>query len=608
MPTTALALPKILKVNACGRLLEITSEGASSLTHLRRELVAKLRVCNPASLQLTDVNGKVLQGDADLLLTMQEGHLPLQAKLTVAALHEIEQKKKETRTKEHDMVGLQWQIVIEQVAAFSHELAAMGAHVQSVHDDSRKIVQQFEVEEKNRREQVMDAMKNEAMEREASHRDLLAKIDEVTQFVMEERSTREVNYYQLGKQLEQTTLEFNAAQTSRTQEHSDTERRLTSMRNDLDLAVQRNNENWNRSLETLKHLDQRDKDHTAAGLTQHQRLVALDADMRKLRADVDNLDLVVTKQMRDTHLHLSRYGEELERNTREGQESRERDIAFVAKDAETCWQNLATQLRQAREETARVQREMEERSKVLELRCQSLEKEHADRWDAQASKDHCFLDKVNKSEANAGSFQLERYSNEAVLRTTVAKVEDLVERVKATEGNLSSKVHSDHLKAQVENFAEMIQKQEARVLRMEREFNMRISQESAHRDIAMTHLQGTVKNCFDRVARDTEEAVGTRELLRSVSPQVARRRLTSSQLVLTNGSSHSHPVTSVSPMGTLATVANADMKPTSPELFVPGVIQPMPMALQTVSRAPTNSTGWAARSVSPYSTSRAARP
>merc|ERR1712232_858733 len=109
---------------------------------------------------------------------------PLQAKLTVAALHEIEQKKKEGRNKEHDMVGLQWQIVIEQVAAFSNELQAMGQQLQEVHDDSRKIVQQFEEAERLRREQLLGVIKEEATEREACQKDLLTKLEELNHLLM----------------------------------------------------------------------------------------------------------------------------------------------------------------------------------------------------------------------------------------------------------------------------------------------------------------------------------------------------------------------------------------------------------------------------------------
>merc|ERR1712176_588318 len=101
-------------VNACGRLVEISAESSSSVSLLRRELGAQLNVGNPTSLQLVNTNGVLVQTDQDLYASIQENSIPLQAKLTTAALHEIEQKKLEGKSKEQNLSSLQWQILIEQ--------------------------------------------------------------------------------------------------------------------------------------------------------------------------------------------------------------------------------------------------------------------------------------------------------------------------------------------------------------------------------------------------------------------------------------------------------------------------------------------------------------
>jgi hypothetical protein len=548
---TALALPKTLQVNACGRIVEISAEGTASMTLLRRELAAKLRVSNPASVQLTDVAGKVVISDTDLSAAMQEGRLPLQAKLTVAALHEIEQKKKEGRNKEHDMVGLQWQIVIEQVAAFSNELQAMGQQLQAVHDDSRKIVQQFEEAERLRREQVMGAIKDETVEREACHKDILAKIEEMNHLLMDEKSTREVSDYQLSKQNEQTTSELNAERNRHVNEMAEMEREITALRNTVEHEMQRNGNNWKRHTESTKRQESRDQDIQTANLATLQRTSALEADAKKVREDIDNMENLLARHSRETNAQLRRQGEELVRTVREGTFGRGHELSCVAKDHETSWQSLDAALQKTREEAMKANLDLSERSKLLELRCQAIEKDNADRWDAQSGQNHAHQDRINKGATAIDSSKMEYYANEAVLRTTVTKVDELTERLRSTESKLLDKVPGGHWKAQMDTLMQMIQKQEMTIRQMERDFNVRSAVDGAKYDAARESINDTVKACFEKVGveRGAEgsspareyirpiESQPSRELVRSVSPSLTRHRQGKPPLVmqLTNG-------------------------------------------------------------------------
>eukprot|EP00928_Gymnodinium_smaydae_P071573 TRINITY_DN55121_c0_g1_i1.p1 TRINITY_DN55121_c0_g1~~TRINITY_DN55121_c0_g1_i1.p1 ORF type:complete len:623 (+),score=198.77 TRINITY_DN55121_c0_g1_i1:84-1952(+) len=609
----ALILSQPVKVNACGRVVDISQESATSMALLRRELVTKLRVCNPASLQLTDACGKIVQSDSELISAMQEQKLPLQAKLTVAALHEIEQKKKEGRNKEHDMVGLQWQIVIEQVAAFSNELASMGAQLQSVHDDSRKIVHQFEEEERLRRSQLLAALKDETTEREAAQRDFLAKLDEVVHMVMEEKSHREVSDYQLSKQVEQVTAEVNAARNGFDQEQAQVDRLLSSIRADMEAQNQKNSANWNRWHEATKRQEAKDQESQLATASKLQRIAALEAESKKLRGDVDSLDMAISRQTRETQLHLKKHGEELVRTMRDGSFGRGHELQCVARDHETSWQSLEQQLQQAREESMKTCQDLEERSKLLELRCAALEKECADRWDAQASKDNQIVERMSKTGTAVDSAKMERYASDALLRTTSTKVEELSERVRAAEGSLVSKVHGDHMKAQMDQLTQMIMKQEAALAQVERDFNTRFAQEAAHRDDHMEKLHGTVRNVIDKVSGDSipiedrdRKVAPSRELVRSVSPQASRVRLPTSS-VISNGSHQ------LSPVGNLDRTMTPQLHaaPThivARQMSVPTFPQqlPGPGTLPGGSPPPTHGSafGWNVRALSPTASSR----
>jgi len=93
-----------------------------------------------------------------------------------------------------------------------------------VHDDSRKIVAQFEEAERLRREQLIGAIKQETTEREACCQDLLAKMESIGHLIMEEKSTREVSDYHLSKQNDQTISELNLERNRHMKEMAEMER------------------------------------------------------------------------------------------------------------------------------------------------------------------------------------------------------------------------------------------------------------------------------------------------------------------------------------------------------------------------------------------------
>eukprot|EP00929_Paragymnodinium_shiwhaense_P071619 TRINITY_DN3638_c0_g2_i1.p1 TRINITY_DN3638_c0_g2~~TRINITY_DN3638_c0_g2_i1.p1 ORF type:complete len:644 (+),score=216.52 TRINITY_DN3638_c0_g2_i1:94-2025(+) len=543
----ALALPRSLKVNACGRLLEVSTEGSASMLLLRKELVQKLRVCNPASLQLTDVTGKVITTDQHLGQAVQENKLPLQAKLTVAALHEIEQKKKESKQKEHDMVGLQWQIVIEQVAAFSNELAGMGSHLQCVHDDSRKIVQQFEEAERVRREQLMQLIKDEATERDSSIRELHLKVEELAQLILDERTTREVSDYQLTKQIEQVASELNREENARSQDNAALERNISSVRHDLEMEMQKNGASWSRNLDALKNLDQQDKEHVSTAQNQGHRIQKVEADSERLRSSVNQIEVSLTKTMKETEMMLQRFSEEVSRNQREGTASRDHELTCVTKDHETAWQALEQQLQNAKTEATKMCADLSERSRLLEMRCAAVEQENAERWEHQGCKDNSTLDKLYKVTTASDASKVERFASDAMIRNTAAKVEELMERMNKAESTMTTKVPTQHWEVQMENFASILQKQDHKTNQMERTFVNRIAQEHTVLNDHIETLQSTVATCFDRMSQhkalegpsSTEEptAFSTRGTTRSVSPQAPMRARmnTTPAMIMQNG-------------------------------------------------------------------------
>eukprot|EP00929_Paragymnodinium_shiwhaense_P111846 TRINITY_DN80135_c0_g1_i1.p1 TRINITY_DN80135_c0_g1~~TRINITY_DN80135_c0_g1_i1.p1 ORF type:complete len:674 (-),score=197.68 TRINITY_DN80135_c0_g1_i1:235-2256(-) len=512
----ALALPSLLQVNACGRLVDVSSDSANSLHLVRRELVQKLRVSNAATLQLSDAAGRVLRTDADLAQAFQDDLVPLQAKLTLAALHDIEQKKVEGRCKEHDMVGLQWQIIIEQVANFGNELTNVAAELHSMHDDSRRIVQEFENQEKLRREAIMSAIKDETAERECMQRDIYAKLEEVVQMVAEERSVREVADYQLSKRSEQVENDLLTAQSSQSQELATLERTLATLRHDLELETQKSGASWNRNLESLKQLEIQDKQLAHVTATHQSKLGGLEQHIEKLRGDVDRLELGSVKQMQEMRSSMKRHDEELERTTKEATFARTHQIACAEMDNVTSLQALETVMRQLREELAGSFTELAERTKLLETRTATVEKDVEERWVTQSCMDNDVMDKITKAGCEMHTSKLERAAIDAVTRVHSAKVDELLNRVREMEGSVNVKADSQYLHGQLENMATLLQNQELRTSQLQRDFQEKLAMEGSRHDQMMSHFHETVKAHFAGAAFPTPALRDSREIRASM--------------------------------------------------------------------------------------------
>jgi len=496
----ALALPETrLKVNACGHLTDISPEGQASVSTLLWELVAKLKVCNPSSLQLADLSGQPIKTDGDLNNAVREGRTPLQAKLTVAALHEIEQKKKESRNKEHDLVSLQWQIVIEQVASFQYDLTTVAGQMQSIKDDCSKMVNAFANEEELRRSALLNAVKDEVIEREAGQREFVQKFEALAQLVQAERSAREVADYQLAKQIEDLGSEVHTERNGRNKDEAEYSRLLSAMRHDLDMEVQRSADHGNRTVGTLKRIETAEGDHVSASQVTQQRLTLLEAESEKLRAALSVMDSNVQKQISDTHKHLQRSGEEIERNISQRKVGEATAVIQVGKESEIIMLALEERVQRANNEVQKNHFDIIERSRVLELRCAALEKDHADNREAQTSAEYGLLDKMHTTVTAVDSLHMDKQATEVQLRQMGTRVEDLLKRMGQAEGGIDTRVSDEQWRAQLENVIGVIQKLDTKVAQMDRDMRARFSQEAIHREGMKTQLHGSIRNCLDKI-------------------------------------------------------------------------------------------------------------
>mmetsp|Transcript_3810 Transcript_3810/g.7834 ORF Transcript_3810/g.7834 Transcript_3810/m.7834 type:complete len:616 (-) Transcript_3810:132-1979(-) len=498
VPGAAMPSTRAVLVSACGQLFEMPPTVLSSMTLLLQDLAGQLKMSSSVGLQLADAGGVPIRTDSELSAVLREGRHPMRVTPTVAALREIEQKKFEVETKKEQMTQFQWQIMTDQIAAFSKELAGVAAQLQAVKDDHLKTVQGHREEVNTQCSQITSMIETEAMKRETAFTEFDLKLDKLAQVVSHEKSVRDVSDHQLRKQIEQVANAVDEERNTRLQEQAESSRSLASMRHELEAEMERTAEVWNQHLAMVKNMETQMECHSTANFEQQHRLTKLEVDTDKLQGTAAALEASVAAQHRAMCEDLQRRSDELSKAVHDEMVGRENHVMRFAKDLETSWQSMEARMQRIREETNDTKATLTERSRVMEQRCAELEHAFQFQTDAQAAKDHTLFEKVTAASVVVDAVEVGQKASDVLLQNTVAKVEDLTDRLFTAEGDLQKKVHKDYWTPQMEALERGMHRHEAKLTTMEKEMNIRFYQESTQRDKAKSQIQDSMKACLDK--------------------------------------------------------------------------------------------------------------
>jgi len=489
-----------LSVQVCGRLVNVPAESMGSLSLLSRHLASQLKLSGHSSLQFADVSGIRLNSDQDLAAALREGRHPLQASMTVAALREIEQKKTEVETKKEELAQFQWQVVVDQIASMSNQVATLTAQLQGVKDECRQSLQQASQEEVLRRERMEEAITKETQQREVGLKDIEMKVDKLVQAICAERSARDVAVHQLGSQLEQQAAQLESDRNLRTQDRAEVERLLQGMQHQVQAEQARNEEQWNWHSEAANRLEHRLEERAAADVAQQVKLNEVEANLERLRTSVSGVENALAAQSRHVQELLMRRGEELSKAVRDEMVGRENHIARFAKELETSWQSLEARLQRGREEASSATAAVAERARILEQRCAEVENDLSNHVRQQSELNQSLSDKMHVTTTSVDAMEMALKSSDVVTQTTVSRVDDIVERLVTVEEDLQQKVKADYWQPQMDALIRADQKFEAKLTALEKDMHSRLAQESAYRDGVKNQLQDTMKSCMDKIA------------------------------------------------------------------------------------------------------------
>lgn len=271
-----------------------------------------------------------------------------------------------------------------------------------------------------------------------------------------------------------------------------------ALRHDLELDMQKNAEGWNKFLDCMKRMDVREKDHAHTEQALLQRLTVLEGEAEKMRTTLSSFDSNVCKQLSDTHKRLEQHGKELESAVRDRSIGTHTELSRYAKDSETSLQVVESQMTRLRDEHAKATFDLGERAKVLELRCQAHEKDLVDHKELMNNWEYTLLDRVHSTVTAVDSIHVDKQANDAVVRSTAQRAEDLSRRMMTAESGLNQRVTSDQWKSQMDNIIGVIQKLDVRVAQLDRDMHARLSMEAAQREGLKHHLHGAIRTSIDK--------------------------------------------------------------------------------------------------------------
>mmetsp|Transcript_43834 Transcript_43834/g.103645 ORF Transcript_43834/g.103645 Transcript_43834/m.103645 type:complete len:549 (+) Transcript_43834:90-1736(+) len=460
------ALP--LQVSVAGRLLDVSSKAMPTLSFLKKELVGQLgMLCSPASLQLCDMEGRLITSDEDLQGSLEECRGPLRATLTTSALREMEQKKQEVDLHNGELTTIQWQLMIEQMTFLSLEIEGLVGQIEVLKGACAREVQQQEEAEAERRQELVEVMRKLTADRENDQTTVLSRMEGLHHAMLAEKAARDVADYQLEQRIEQLHVGLNAESNSRERAHEEMLRLHEALRKELDLEAAKNAALCRDIASAHKRLQLTVEEHLAADAMHKTRLTRLEAESDKQRCRVDALDTNLLLQGQALEAEGRRFSEEFRHLLRAGAESWGNELVRLAEDTRASHLEMEDRMRSGMAEVREIRLDGEVRFQALEERCATLEKASQDALVLGASLEKVFAEKAIAAAESATMTEATQKNSEAWLDATRIRLDDLARRTHAVEQGTGERFNSLR-----EASLQLKQEQDMRLLRIEEEVSL----------------------------------------------------------------------------------------------------------------------------------------
>ncbi|CAE6968344.1 unnamed protein product [Symbiodinium sp. CCMP2592] len=306
-------------ISVCGRLCYVSN--SSSLANVQSELQACLGM-HEQEFDLSDSAGKRLVTDQELQAAVQGSLVPLQAGLSDASVHLIENRREE-------LAQMQWKVLRDKLQGCNSDVLALSTQVS-------ELQQRIQLEAKER-EKVVEALRAD-----------------IGNQLNQDRAAVEANMHQLSEQIHSFSSLVNAEQNKREYAHKVFDNQVQDLRNALDADRAERRQESDKHLAMLREgtvgLDA--QRHALESVEQRHML-----DLQNLRSELAQASRKITA-FADEQLELLRLSnEELARKLKSLEGDTYRKLAEVQAGNEQAMKSLSAAEAHSHEIDARLSQE-----------------------------------------------------------------------------------------------------------------------------------------------------------------------------------------------------------------------------------------------------------
>lgn len=384
-------------ISVCGRLCYVSN--TTSLANVQSELQAFLGM-HEQEFDLSDSAGKRLVTDQELQAAVQGSLVPLQAGLSDASVHLIENRREE-------LAQMQWKVLRDKLQGCNSDVLALSTQVS-------ELQQRIQLEAKER-EKVVEALRAD-----------------IGNQLNQDRAAVEANMHQLSEQIHSFSSLVNAEQNKREYAHKVFDNQVQDLRNALDA------DRADRRQESDKHLAML-REGTVGLDAQRHALESVEQrhmlDLQNIRSELAQASRKVTA-FADEQLELLRLSnEELARKLKTLESDTHRKLAEVQAGNEQAMKNVSA---------------AEAHSHEIDARLSQTAMNHSERLLKASARQDELLEAVEhaKAERNNLDVKLNRSAAQSKEQEdTLAKVDEALRKlVEKESGLIREELQSVHRK------------------------------------------------------------------------------------------------------------------------------------------------------------------
>eukprot|EP00746_Dinoflagellata_sp_MGD_P005288 gnl/MRDRNA2_/MRDRNA2_110243_c0_seq1.p1 gnl/MRDRNA2_/MRDRNA2_110243_c0~~gnl/MRDRNA2_/MRDRNA2_110243_c0_seq1.p1 ORF type:complete len:594 (+),score=113.69 gnl/MRDRNA2_/MRDRNA2_110243_c0_seq1:86-1867(+) len=343
-----------IQVDAYGQMCSVDKSCKASLQALTFSVQSQLQM-HQQPILVHDVEGNVVQTDADLEQACNAGRMPLQALLSDTAIHDLEVKRDE-------ITKMQWRVVREQFTAVNKAINSMNGQM----TDLKGIINQQKIEiqllEERCRAEALGMITNEKAERNDDIKKTSSRVEELARAIAAEQSARELVTMQQKQQIDSLKIALEGAKEKAEQDVNKVREGLDNVKQGLSSEVRTLEYVFTNKITELKQEVNCDELGKQIREETHQRELMQKGILEKLSVSATGLE----KQLQNSNIEQQNFKQDMGDR-----------VERISETYSSFYKRMSTFMESMKEETQRGNKRFESLETGLESRAMDHSKTQA---------------------------------------------------------------------------------------------------------------------------------------------------------------------------------------------------------------------------------------